>query len=112
MQPQMEPQINEVNEEKVFTFHAVPPSNSITFVGDEETVKLIRMMHPELTNAALNIAVKKFAESSDFFDYFIREEFKEVVEKEIKREETKQKEESKPASTTSTPSGAIDFTTW
>jgi hypothetical protein len=67
------------------------------------------MVHPEMASAMINIAVKKFAETEDFWDYFVKDEFQSVAQKEqllessksVKQEETKQ--EVAPA---------MDFTGW
>ncbi len=57
--------------------------NSSTFVPDAKTRELLSRVHPELTNALINIAIKKFSTESDFLNYFIRDEFRKVVEKEL-----------------------------
>ncbi len=58
----------------------VPESNTFSFVPDAYTRSLIEKTYPELTNAFINIAIKKFSEETDYVDYFLKEEFKNSIE--------------------------------
>jgi hypothetical protein len=81
-----------------------PESQSFSFVPDAKTKELVERVYPELTNAFINLAIKKFSESSDYADYFVREEFKQVAQEEVKE---KKQEESAPA-----PEAAAGFSSW
>jgi len=85
------------------------PSNSATFTADIKVLEYIQMVHPEMASAMINIAIKKFAESEDFWDYFVKDEFKSFAQKEQLLEKSKP-EEKEETPTESTP--AMDFTSW
>jgi hypothetical protein len=87
------------------------PTNSATFTADPKVLEYITMVHPEMASAMINIAIKKFAETEDFWDYFVKDEFRSIAQKEqllkeskpSKSEESKQEEAVAPA---------MDFTGW
>ena len=83
-----------------------PESQAISFVPDTKTRELIERVYPELTNAFVNLAIKKFSESSDYADYFVREEYKVQAQ-----EEAKEKKQEEPSSN-STPETAAGFSSW
>ena len=91
----------------------VPPQpNTASFTADVKTIEILNTVHPELVSALINIAIKKFAENSDFADYFVKDEYKQIMESAIKeqsaqKEQSALKEQSQP---TSAP--AVDFAQW
>jgi hypothetical protein len=85
--------------------------NSVTFTADVKVLELIGMIHPEMASAAISMAIKKFAETEDFWNYFVKDEFQSVAQKEQLLETSKsKKEESKEESSAVAP--AMDFTGW
>jgi hypothetical protein len=91
--------------------------NTNSFIADANVQQLIQMVHPELASAMINIAIKKFSESSDFVNYFMKDEYKEYKEKENRELQSGAQEEqpsnapvSQPASTPAPAS--IDFAQW
>lgn len=78
---------------------------SATFTADAKTLQLLASVHPELTSAMINLAIKKFAEEPDFLSYFVKEEYKQMVEQTV---ETRQEEQ--PAEQPS--AGGMDFASW
>ena len=87
--------------------------NSVTFTADNKVLEFIGMIHPEMASAAISLAIKKFAETEEFWNYFVRDEFQAFAQKEQLLESSKsnnkveEKQESAPAS-----SPAMDFTSW
>jgi hypothetical protein len=90
-----------------------PPTNSATFTADTKVLEYITMVHPEMASAMINIAIKKFAETEDFWDYFVKDEFQKIAQKEqlLKESKTDISEKSKPEEEVATTS-SIDFTSW
>jgi hypothetical protein len=90
---------------------AQPAPNSVTFTADVKVLELIGMIHPEMASAAISMAIKKFAETEDFWNYFVKDEFQSVAQKEQLLETSKsKKEEKEEPQVTTTP--AMDFTSW
>ena len=84
-----------------------PVANASSFIPDSKTKEILDRTYPELTNALINLAIKKFAEDIDYSNYFVREEFKNIVNTE---QASIQKEES--TSSTKTESSGAGFSTW
>ena len=89
------------------------PTNSATFTADPKVLEYITMVYPEMASAMINIAIKKFAETEDFWDYFVKDEFQKIAQKEqlLKESKTNMSEKSKTEEEVATTS-TIDFTSW
>ena len=87
-----------------------PASNSATFTADIKVLEYIQMVHPEMASAMINLAIKKFAESEDFWNYFVKDEFQSVAQKEQLLEKSKSSEPIQEEAPTAAP--AMDFTSW
>ncbi len=94
---------------------AIQPPNTATFNLDTKTREILSSVHPELLNALVNIAIKKFSTDSDFINYFVRDEFKHIAEahQEQIQPDVGQTGSTK-TSTQSTPAAnkSMDFTGW
>jgi len=82
--------------------------NNVTFVADSKTVELLNVIHPELVTGLINIAIKKFAETSDFHDYFVKDEFKQILP--IPQKEPQKNNEPQEAAPAAT--STVDFASW
>jgi hypothetical protein len=89
---------------------APPNPDTYSFVPDAFTKELLSMTYPELTNALVNIAIKKMAETSDFHDYFIKNELKERAEQLTPKNNNEEESQETP-SQQSNP-GVVDFSSW
>ncbi len=65
-------------------------ANASSFIPDAKTKEILERTYPEMTNSMINIAIKKFSESTDYVNYFVREEFKQQAQESV-QEEPKQK---------------------
>ncbi len=83
-----------------------PAPNASSFIPDIKTKEILDRTYPEMSNALINIAIKKFSENSDYVNYFVREEFKQQVT--INQEHSTPKEEK----TIESKSSQADFSTW
>lgn len=85
-----------------------PQSQPYNFSLDSKTVEILQAVYPELTNAMVCVAIKKFSSSDDYLNYFIRDEFKASAVQEA--------QDNIPAAETgSTPvqaQSAISFSNW
>ena len=86
----------------------ITPSTSLdaSFIPDSRTREILGMVHGELANAFVNIAIKKFSTDEDFLNYFVKEEFKTQAEKEVKATQ------SSPAKEETKSSAAVEFGSW
>ncbi len=82
-----------------------PEANASSFIPDVKTKEILDRTYPELTNALINLAIKKFSEDSDYSSYFVREEFKEQAQRAERAQSVKTTVPEKA-------SGAGDFSTW
>lgn len=90
---------------------ATPPQQQgHSFSPDGKTVEILQAVHPELANAMICLAIKKFSASEDYLNYFIRDEFKDAVAQEAQNVSTTNVE-STPTTTTNQAS-AISFSNW
>ncbi len=83
-----------------------PEVNTSSFIPDAKTREILDRTYPELTNALINIAIKKYTEDQDYAAYFVREEFQ------AQAQEQTQLKEKKENPTPSNPKPASDFSTW
>ena len=54
--------------------------NDIKFKADTETIEILRNCYPELREALINFAIKKFKETPDYNNYFLNKEMREIRE--------------------------------
>ena len=88
-----------------------PAQNNVAFIADSKTIEILNVIHPELVTGLINIAIKKFAETEDFHDYFVKDEFKQVIEP--PKKSVAQKEQIAQEEQNASPaSPAMDFTSW
>jgi hypothetical protein len=87
-----------------------PSTNSATFTADTKVLEYIQMVHPEMASAMVNLAIKKFVETDDFWNYFVKDEFQGVAQKEQLLKESKSDKEEPKQEQTVAP--AMDFTGW
>ncbi len=81
-----------------------PEANSSTFVPDVKTKEILDRTYPEMLNAMVNLALKKFSEDPDYAAYFVREEFRSIAEAKTVKEEPKQ--------ATKNSGSQADFSSW
>ncbi len=80
-----------------------PEANGTSFIPDIKTKEILDRTYPELTNALISLAIKKFSEDPDYVAYFVREEFKQMAQESVKEEKKTTPEVSNSGS---------DFSTW
>ncbi len=83
-----------------------PESQTISFIPDAKTKEIIDQTSPEMSNAMINLAIKQFAERSEYVNYFVKEEYKQVAE-----QHTVEKKEEKKE-TPAVQEAAAGFSTW
>jgi hypothetical protein len=86
-----------------------PESSAISFVPDEATKEILNQTYPEMSNALINIAIKKFAASRDFRSYFIRKEFLATVGPAVDEEDEDFQTTEKPSKNVN---AGLDFSGW
>jgi len=84
--------------------------NAVTFTSDSKVMELIGMIHPEMASAAISLAIKKFAETDEFWKYFVLDEYQSFAQKEQLLENSKSQKEVQTETPTAAP--AMDFTSW
>ncbi len=84
-----------------------PEANSSSFVPDVKTKEILERTYPEMVNALVNLAIKKFSEDTDYAAYFVREEFKQLAEASQEQAKPKKDKEATPAVKT-----GADFSSW
>ncbi len=72
-----------------------PEANASSFIPDTKTREILDRTYPEMTNALINLAIKKYSEDTDYANYFVREEFKAVTQQEQETTQTKETPEVK-----------------
>ena len=65
------------------------PKPSIVF--DDEVKDILSKTYPEMINGMINLAIKRFAETREFKEYFVRKEFREQI---AVKEEVEEKEDN------------------
>ncbi len=76
--PQTQPGFNNPTE-------VVSPKPNIIF--DDETKEILNQTYKEMINGMINLAIKRFAETKEYKEYFVKKEFRELV---IVKEETEE----------------------
>jgi hypothetical protein len=96
-QPQQPQAYAQVPQEPQPEAQSPAPGNSATFTADVKVLEYIQLVHPELASAMINIAIKKFVETDDFWNYFVKDEFRAIAQKEqlLKDSNPKKEEEKK-----------------
>jgi len=66
-----------------------PVQRKTQIIYDEEVKEIFESTYPEMVSALVNIAVKKYAKSSEFKNYFLRKDLRSQkdIEEEIEEEE-------------------------
>jgi hypothetical protein len=82
---------------------------SMSFIPDKETEGIINSTYPELNNAMINIAIKKFAVTAEFANFYTKLEYKAAAEPKEADQAPKQ-EQKQNHSAPATPS--MDFSSW
>ena len=67
--------------------------NRPQIIFDDEVKEILNKVYPEMINGMINLAIKRFAETKEFKDYFVRKEFREEV---VVKEESREVEENAP----------------
>ncbi len=70
--PQVQPQTGFNNPTEV-----VSPKPNIIF--DNETKEILNQTYNEMINGMINLAIKRFAETKEYKEYFVKKEFRELV---------------------------------
>lgn len=83
-----------------------------SFNPDEKTATILSSVYPELTNAMICLAIKKFSTSDDFLNYFIREEFKQQAEQEAEQINQASAPAAQSAPAAAPSSGGVSFDSW
>ena len=52
-------------------------SNEIKFRADSETIEILKNCYPELREALINLAIKKFKETTEYYNYFLNKELRD-----------------------------------
>ncbi len=81
-------------------------ANASSFIPDAKTKEILERTYPEMTNSMINIAIKKFSESTDYVNYFIRDEFKQQVR------EAQESVQEEPQKTPAKENDAAGFSSW
>ena len=58
-----------------------------TIVFDDEVKDILSKTYPEMINGMINLAIKRFAETKEFREYFVRKEFREQFQPKENEEE-------------------------
>jgi len=86
------------------------------FQPDANTREILSKVHPELTNAMICLAIKKFSLTEDYLDFFVRDEFKQIVEEIQENSKTEAKKEQVEEVTPQQPQpaqqAAVSFDSW
>ena len=96
-------QMNQINQQGAFNApqEISQPKPSIVF--DEEVKEILNKSYNEMINGMINLAIKRFAETKEFKEYFVRKEFRETIE--VKEEELEENSDNfNKTQTTSIPS--------
>jgi len=97
---------------------SIQPPNTATFNLDAKTREILSTVHPELLNACVNIAIKKFSVNTDFINYYVREEFKHIPEQAKEQLVPEQEQPTTEKVTQAVPTQApsanknMDFSSW
>lgn len=110
--PQGSPQYLQEQSQPEYVIRPPEPSNA-SFVPDSDTKKILDSIHPELLNAAINIAIKKFSATDEFVGFYVREEARaqaeanqESINEVAKEKQVAKKEQSAPQKQ------SMDFSSW
>jgi hypothetical protein len=85
--------------------------HSVSFIPDKETEGIIQSTHPELNNAMINIAIKKFALTDEFVNFYTKLEYKVAAETKAAEQAPKQEKKQEAQTQANTPP-AMDFSSW
>lgn len=79
------------------------------FKPDAKTIEILKAVHPELADAMICLAVKKFSQGEDYLNYFVQDAFKAQAQEEQVRENPAQTQASAPVAK---PQSAVSFDSW
>ena len=99
MQPPQQPQQSQQSH--------IQQSNASSFSLDRKALEILGSVHPELVNAMVGLAIKKFACSDDYLNYFVRDELKAQAE-----QQTQAQVGTQPQQQQSQKASAISFNEW
>ena len=51
--------------------------NEIRFKADTETIEILKNCYPELREALINLAIKKFKETPEYYNYFLNKDLRD-----------------------------------
>jgi hypothetical protein len=90
-----------------------PEPNGTSFVPDADTRSILDSVHPELLNAAINVAIKKFSATEEFVGFYVRSEYRSNAEENREKINEIAKEKQSAAKEQSAPAKqAMDFSSW
>jgi hypothetical protein len=82
--------------------HDATPKPTIVF--DDEVKEILQKTYPEMINGMINLAIKRFAETNEFKEYFVRKEFREEI---VVKEEAQQPNVEAPVAQSTQPQTSI-----
>jgi len=110
--PQEAPQYIQEQTQPEYVIRPPEPS-SASFVPDNDTKKILDSVHPELLNAAINIAIKKFSASEEFVGFYVKSEYREIAEENKEKIDEVAKEKQVAKKEQSAPKEQnMDFSSW
>jgi len=81
MQNQMNPQVNPAEGFNTPTNHTnTTPKQRPTIIFDDEVKEILENSYDEMINGMINLAIKRFAETKEYKEYFVKKEFRESIE--------------------------------
>ena len=85
--------------------------NDINFIADQETIEILNNVYPESIPGLINLAIKKFSETTEYQKYFLLKDLRitqEIVaqhEVETPKQSSQQTSQPSQSQQTSTPAG-------
>jgi len=83
MYNQMNPQVNPADGFNTPTNHTntnLTPKQRPTIIFDDEVKEILENSYDEMINGMINLAIKRFAETKEYKEYFVKKEFRESIE--------------------------------
>jgi len=62
------------------TFNTPQEIQRPTIIFDDEVKEILQKTYNEMINGMINLAIKRFAETKEFKDYFARKEYREIIQ--------------------------------
>ena len=88
--------------------------DSASFMPDLKTQEILDQTYPEILNAMVNIAIKKFSLDPEFYNFYLKDSLKDSLTIPEKQEEIKTSSAPSNQGTGKAPTSgpSMDFTSW